>query len=81
MRYDLEVVPLREDNNPGFSDPNAYPVDTNNLAPRLGFAYTADANNRSVVRGGYGLFYDKTHFELITGLINSGVFSDSFQSC
>ena len=79
VRYDLEVVPLREDNNPAFSDPNDYPVDMNNLAPRLGFAYTADANNRSVVRGGYGLFYDKTHFELITGLINGGVFSESFQ--
>ena len=79
VRYDLEVIPLREDNNPAFSDPNDYPVDTNNLAPRVGFAYTADANNRSVVRGGYGLFYDKTHFELITGLINGGVFSESFQ--
>ena len=79
VRYDVEIVPLREDNNPAFSDPSDYPVDTNNLAPRLGFAYSADANNRSVVRGGYGLFYDKTHFELITGLINGGVFSDSFQ--
>jgi hypothetical protein len=30
------------------------------------------------VRGGYGLFYDKTHFELITGIITGGVSSDSF---
>jgi hypothetical protein len=79
VRYDVEIVPLREDDNPAFADPAEYPVDTNNLAPRLGFAYSADANNRSVVRGGYGLFYDKTHFELITGLITAGVFSNSFQ--
>ena len=78
VRYDVEVVPLREENNPAFADENAYPLDKNNLAPRLGFAYSADANNRSVVRGGYGLFYDKTHFELITALINQGVFSNSF---
>jgi hypothetical protein len=78
LRYDVEVVPLLEDNNPSFSDPARYPVDKNNLAPRLGFAYTADANQRSVIRGGYGLFYDKTHFELITAIINSGVFSNSF---
>jgi hypothetical protein len=79
VRYDVEIVPLREENNPAFSGADAYPVDKNNLAPRLGFAYSADADSRSVIRGGYGLFYDKTHFELITALINQGVFSDSFQ--
>jgi TonB dependent receptor len=78
VRYDLEVVPLREENNPAFPDPAAYPVDANNIAPRLGFAYSADADNRSVIRGGYGLFYDKTHFELITAILNQGMFSDSF---
>jgi len=31
-----------------------------------------------VVRGGYGRFYDKTHYELITGIITASVFSDSF---
>ena len=31
------------------------PVDRNNLAPRLGFAY--QANDRTVVRGGAGIYY------------------------
>lgn len=31
----------------------------NNLAPRLGFALLPFANERTVVRGGIGLFYDK----------------------
>jgi Carboxypeptidase regulatory-like domain/TonB dependent receptor len=31
--------------------------DLNNFAPRLGFAYTV--SDRHVVRGGYGLFYDR----------------------
>ena len=31
--------------------------DLNNVAPRLGFAYTL--NDKQVLRGGYGLFYDR----------------------
>jgi hypothetical protein len=33
--------------------------DLDNIAPRLGFAWTPSASNRLVVRGGYGLFYDR----------------------
>ena len=31
----------------------------NNLAPRLGFVVTPTDSDRTVVRGGVGLFYDK----------------------
>ncbi len=33
--------------------------DLNNFAPRFGFAFTPFENNRLVVRGGYGFFYDR----------------------
>jgi hypothetical protein len=33
--------------------------DLNNFAPRFGFAYTPFSNNRLVVRGGYGIFFDR----------------------
>ena len=33
--------------------------DLNNFAPRIGFAYTPFENNRLVLRGGYGIFYDR----------------------
>ncbi len=77
-RYDLEVIPLKELDNPRFSDPKDYPVDENNIAPRLGVSYDILGKGKSVARGGYGRFYDKTHFELITAIISSGVFSTSF---
>ena len=34
--------------------------DTNNLAPRLGFTFTTGRNREWVVRGGAGVFYNKT---------------------
>ena len=35
----------------------AYDTDYNNVGPRAGFAYDVFGNGRTVVRGGYGVFY------------------------
>jgi outer membrane receptor protein involved in Fe transport len=78
LRYDLEKIPVQERDNPRFASPDDYPVDGNNLAPRIGFSFDPRADGRTVVRGGYGRFFDKTHFELISAIITSGVFSESF---
>jgi hypothetical protein len=32
--------------------------DTNNFAPRFGFSYQLDSNANTVLRGGYGIYYD-----------------------
>ena len=37
-------------------------IDPNNLAPRIGFAYSALPSDRLVVRGGYGIYYARTTF-------------------
>ena len=78
LRYDIEVQPIEEIDNPAFSDPSDYPVDANNIGTRVGLTYDLAGNGRSVVRGGYGRFYDKTHFELISSILTLPPFSDSF---
>ncbi len=76
LRYDLEMIPIPEIDNPLFVGSGDAPVDTNNIQPRIGVAY--DMDGRSVARGGYGRFYDKTHFELIGGIYTGTVFATSF---
>ncbi|MEP6917001.1 MAG: TonB-dependent receptor, partial [Acidobacteriota bacterium] len=74
LRYDLEVIPI-----PELDDPlvDKYPVDRNNLAPRLGATYDL-GGGRTVLRGGYGRFFDKSHLESIGGLFTATPFTTSF---
>ena len=58
-------MPIAETDDP-LVDGN-YPVDKNNIQPRVGFSYDL-SGGQSVLRGGYGRFFEKTHFELIGGL-------------
>lgn len=40
------------------TDTGLYKGDHNDFAPRLGFAWSVTSDGRTVVRGGYGIFYD-----------------------
>ena len=75
VRYDLEVIPIPETDDPLV---DKYPTDRNNIAPRLGVTYDLDGGGKSVVRAGYGRFFDKTHFEVIGGLYTGTPFTSSF---
>ncbi|HUE85337.1 MAG TPA: TonB-dependent receptor, partial [Vicinamibacterales bacterium] len=77
LRYDLDNVTIPEVDNPLFDDPNDWPVDKDNFQPRLGFAYNLD-DDRTLLRGGYGRFYEKTHFELISAIRTNSPFTTSF---
>jgi|UPI00037F7711 hypothetical protein len=66
VRYDYFTVPKERDgrlfnrSEYGFGPlqpPSAvYDPDTNNFAPRIGFAYSLDDAAKTVVRGGFGMF-------------------------
>jgi len=46
-------------------------IDPNNLAPRVGFAYSPLNSGRLIVRGGYGIFYSRPSLLYISLTINS----------
>ncbi len=69
---------IKQKNTPRVASEDAYPLDKTNFAPRVGATWALDDEGKSVVRGGWGLFYQKTPFTFLTGIVSSGVFSDSF---
>ena len=78
VRYDVEIVPLDETGNYLFSDANAYPVDKNNVSPRVGATYKLNSEGTAVIRGGYGLYFQKTAYSNFTPIVSSGAVSQSF---
>jgi outer membrane receptor protein involved in Fe transport len=75
LRYDLQDIAQPDVRNPDPQlaaagiDTSVIPTDKNNIGPRLGFSFTPDA--RTVVRGGYGLFYGRTP-SIMIGTAHSG---------
>ena len=57
LRYDLQVLPQPKQCNPAFALTCHIPYSKNNVAPRVGFAYSLDRKGGTVVRGSFGLFY------------------------
>ena len=77
VRYDLEIAPLRNSVNP-FFEQGDYTVDKDNIAPRAGFNWRPLGSTSSVVRGGYGLFYDKVNLITTAPFTQQAAFSSSF---
>ena len=73
LRYDLQVLSTAGlVNNPLWPDTGKPPRDTNNFAPRAGFAWTLGDVNPVIVRGGFGIFHTR-----IPQMYNSAVETDN----
>ncbi len=59
IRYDLQFL-------------KTIATDTNNVSPRAGFAWSPFESRRTVVRGGFGLFYDRVPLRALANALLSG---------
>src|SRR5207245_10879728 len=71
LRYDVEIVPIDQTGNYLFSEAKTYPIDKNNVSPRIGASYALDQAATAVVRGGWGLYYQKTAYSNFSNLVSA----------
>jgi hypothetical protein len=78
LRYDVEIVKMDNTGNPFFAAGEESPVDKNNFSPRVGGTWMLDETGSAIVRGGYGLYFQKTAYSNFTPIVSSGLTSNSF---
>src|SRR4051812_41315566 len=67
LRYDYSKLPQPTLTNPDYPATGRIPTYNKEIAPRVGFAYSLDAQAKTVIRAGYGIF----HGRYPGGLLNS----------
>lgn len=84
LRYDYFAVPRERDGRlfnreepfglgPLRPPDSIYEADRNNLAPRLGFAWTPDRSGKTVIRSGFGMYYTRPPLRNIIELVRNAI--------
>ncbi|HEX8130756.1 MAG TPA: TonB-dependent receptor [Pyrinomonadaceae bacterium] len=91
LRYEYNSPPVDAEDRANLYDPatrtlsrvgtnniprSGYEPDRNNFAPRIGLAYTLNEEGTTVVRGGYGVYYDQPALAPGEGLYFNAPFFD-----
>ncbi len=91
LRYEYNSPPVDTEDRANLYDPatrtlsqvgtnnvprSGYESDKNNFAPRVGFAYTLNESGTTVLRGGYGVYYDQPSLAPGEGLYFNAPFFD-----
>jgi outer membrane receptor protein involved in Fe transport len=78
LRYDYSDLPQPTVTNSDYPATGRIPNYSANLAPRIGFAYALDSQSKTVLRGGYGIFYARYPGGLINTLfLGNGLYQKS----
>jgi hypothetical protein len=78
VRYDKAYLPQPTVTNPDYPATGHIPTYNKEFAPRIGFAYSFDTQSKTVVRGGYGVFYGRYPGGLLnTFFLGNGIYQKS----
>jgi hypothetical protein len=78
LRYDAEMLNAKRFDNP-LMTPGQDPRDWDNFSPRTSIAYDVTGDGRSVIRAGYGIFYDRTLFSGLDNVLQDPIMNNSFE--
>jgi len=74
VRWDFQDLAQPKVCNPAFTLTCRIPKDKNNVAPRVGFAYSLDSKSDTVIRGSFGLFYiQEDLLDVSDALVSNGI--------
>jgi hypothetical protein len=71
LRWDKQTMPSPFAPNPAIPETTKFPTDWHSFGPRIGIAYDVSGRGKTVVRGGYSIYY---------GRIPNGILANALQN-